>query len=181
MAPKQHRSRERSRRAEEIVDAAAGLLDEGGAEALTMRAIADRVGIKAASIYKHLAGKDELEAALISRGFDELAEVFERAAGTALAGEQLSAFAATYRSFANDRPHLYRLMTERQLRRDLIRPGAEERAAAPLISIFAGDQGRARAAWAFAHGMTILELDGRFPEDADIEAAWRSGIAALAP
>jgi hypothetical protein len=39
-----------------------------------------------------------------------------------------------------------------------------------------GDPDRARAAWAFAHGMTILELDGRFPPGADLDAAWAAGI-----
>jgi hypothetical protein len=43
----------------------------------------------------------------------------------------------------------------------------------------AGDQDRARAIWAFAHGMTILELDGRFPAGADLDAAWARGVAAL--
>ena len=42
-----------------------------------------------------------------------------------------------------------------------------------------GDHDRARAAWAFAHGMTILELDGRFPPDADLDGAWSAGIAAF--
>ena len=35
------------------------------------------------------------------------------------------------------------------------------------------------AVFAFAHGMTILELNGRFPADADLDAAWRRGLAAL--
>jgi hypothetical protein len=30
-----------------------------------------------------------------------------------------------------------------------------------------------------AHGMSLLELDGRFPEDADIEAAWQAGTSAI--
>ncbi len=66
-------------RAEEIVDAAEALLDEEGPEALTMRRLADRLGIKAASLYKHLAGKDAIEAELISRGFEAQAEAFEQA------------------------------------------------------------------------------------------------------
>jgi hypothetical protein len=28
--------------------------------------------------------------------------------------------------------------------------------------------------------MTILELDGRFPPDADLDAAWAAGIGAMA-
>lgn len=30
-----------------------------------------------------------------------------------------------------------------------------------------------------AEGMTILELDGRFPPDADLDAAWASGLQSL--
>jgi hypothetical protein len=36
-----------------------------------------------------------------------------------------------------------------------------------------------RAVWAFAHGMVGLELSGRFPPDADLDAAWPAGIAAF--
>ena len=39
---------------------------------------------------------------------------------------------------------------------------------------------RARAAWAFAHGMAHLELSQRFPAGADLEAAWAAGADALA-
>ncbi len=69
-------------------------------------------------------------------------------------------------------------MNDRPLRRDLLPPGVEARAAAPLLAAV-GSIDRARAAWAFAHGMTILELNGRFPPDADLDAAWRAGIRAL--
>ena len=44
-----------------------------------------------------------------------------------------------------------------------------------------GDVDLARAAWAFAHGMTILELDGRFPPHADLDAAWERGLHAFRP
>ena len=33
--------------------------------------------------------------------------------------------------------------------------------------------------WAFAHGMTILELNGRFPPDADLDKAWHDGFRGL--
>jgi hypothetical protein len=29
------------------------------------------------------------------------------------------------------------------------------------------------------HGLTILELDGRLPEDSDVEGIWAFGLAAL--
>jgi hypothetical protein len=76
--------------------------------------------------------------------------------------------------YAKRHPHLYRLMTERPLARELLESGVEARAAAPIIDAV-GDPDGVRAMWAFAHGMTILELNGRFPPDADLDAAWERG------
>ena len=70
-------------------------------------------------------------------------------------------------------------MTEHELHRELLTPGAEERAGRIVYDAVGGDTDLARAAWAFAHGMTILELDRRFPPGADIDAAWTRGIAAF--
>jgi AcrR family transcriptional regulator len=164
-----------SGRTPEIVAAARTLLEEEGPEALTMRRLAERLGIRAPSLYKHVAGKEALEAAVISKGFAELAEAFEAAVDGA--EDPLGALAVAYRSFALRRPHLYRLMTERPLRRDLLEPGVEEWAARPLLEAAGGDEALARAAWAFAHGMTVLELNDRFPPGADLDAAWRQGLA----
>jgi TetR/AcrR family tetracycline transcriptional repressor len=44
----------------EVVRVALGLLDELGLEGLTMRALAERLGVKAASLYWHLRDKDQL-------------------------------------------------------------------------------------------------------------------------
>lgn len=157
-------------RAREIVAAARELLEAEGPEGLSMRRIAERIGIKAPSIYKHLPDKEALEAALISAGFEEWAAVLEAA------GDDLAALAGAYRDHARRHPHLYRLMTERPLARERLAPGVEERAAAPIVEAV-GDPDGARALWAFAHGMTILELNGRFPPGADLDAAWEQGIA----
>ena len=165
---------ELSPRAREIVDAARALLESEGEDALTMRRLADRLGMRAPSLYKHFPDKETLEAAIIAEGFEESAERFE-AAVAADRRRPLRALAAAYRTFALEHPHLYRLMTEQPLRRDLLPPGVEERAAAPLVAA-AGSVNRARAVWAFAHGMTILELNDRFPRAADLEKAWREGI-----
>jgi AcrR family transcriptional regulator len=161
-------------RRDQIVAAALGLLEEEGPDGLSMRRVAGRVGIKAASIYKHFPHKEAVEAALISLAFERQAEVFERA------GETLGELAAAYRDFARSNPHLYRLATGRRLNRELLTPGVEARAAAPVVTAAGGDGDLARAMWAFAHGMTILELDDRFPPDADLDAAWKRGIEALA-
>jgi AcrR family transcriptional regulator len=166
-----------SPRAREVVAEARALLEEEGPDALTMRRLAERLGIRAPSLYKHVASKEALEMGVVALGFEESAERFE-AAVAANRRRPLSALAATYRAFALDHPHLYRLMTDRPLRRDLLPPGVEDRAAAPLLEA-TGSRSLARAVWAFAHGMTSLELNGRFPPDADLDAAWRDGIRAL--
>jgi AcrR family transcriptional regulator len=210
----------RSARGREVVAAGRRLLEEEGPEALTMRRLAERLGIRAPSLYKHLPDKAALEAAIIATGFEEAAAAFEAAvdgaaegggqgahggaggtasdgagtgAGGALpasgtggvlpalaAGGALPALAAAYRRFALAHPHLYRLMTNGPLPREHLPPGLEDRTAAPVLRA-AGSQARARAVWAFAHGMVMLELDHRFPADADLDAAWQAGIAAFQP
>jgi AcrR family transcriptional regulator len=163
---------ELSARAREIVAAARELLEAEGE--ISMRRLADRLGIKAPSLYKHLPGKEALEAALISDAFLEAAKRFERAA-------TLPELGAAYRAYALEHPHLYRLMFQGRLPRERLTPGAEERAAAPVIALAGGDPDLARALFAFAHGMAIMELDGRFPDDADLDAAWARGLSAFAP
>jgi AcrR family transcriptional regulator len=166
-----------SPRARQIVVAARELLEENGAEGISMRSLGQRLGIKAPSLYKHFPSKDALEATLISIGFEEQATLFQ----AALDGspDPLLAMADAYRAYAKHNPRLYRLMYDHALNRSLLAPGTEEAAAAPSFQAAGGDRDLARAAWAFAHGMTILELNHRFPEDADVDGAWRRGIAAL--
>jgi AcrR family transcriptional regulator len=174
----------RSARGSEVVAAGRRLLEEEGPEALTMRRLAERVGIRAPSLYKHLPDKAALEAAIIATGFEEAAATFERAVegvgeGPGNGRGALVALAAAYRRFALEHPHLYRLMNNGPLPRAHLPPGLENRTAAPLLRA-AGSQDRARAVWAFAHGMVMLELTDRFPADADLGAAWRAGLAAHA-
>jgi AcrR family transcriptional regulator len=168
----------------QIAAAARALLDAEGPEALTMRRIAGVLGIKAPSLYKHLPDKAALEALVVAAGFAELAAALagaadaadaaagsagaDRAAAADAAGK-LTAIAGAYRAYAVARPHLYRLMNYQPLRRDLLPGGLEARAAQPL------------AEGAFAHGMVSLEIDGRFPPQADLDEAWRAGLAAFAP
>jgi AcrR family transcriptional regulator len=164
-------------RAREIAGAARAILEDEGAEALTMRRIAERLGIRAPSLYKHFPDKQALEAAIISAAFEEQAELFEHAVEHD--DDPLGALATAYRRYALAHPHLYRLMTDQELRRDLLVPGVEERAGRVVYRAAGEDANRARAAWAFAHGMSLLELTNRFPPGADIDAAWREGIGAF--
>ncbi len=166
------------RRRAEVVGAALAILEESGLEAVTMRAIADRLGIRAPSLYRQFPDKRAIEIALIAAGFEEQATAFEEASATDEPAAR--AIAAVYRDWARAHPHLYRLMTERPLPREELPAGLEARAAAPVLRAFGGEVDRARAGWAFAHGMTSLELAGRFPPGADLDAAWVVGVDAIA-
>ncbi|HEY3061493.1 MAG TPA: TetR/AcrR family transcriptional regulator [Chloroflexota bacterium] len=162
----------------QIVEAARRILEHEGEPALTMRRLADAIGIRAPSLYKHFPDKAAVELALMEIGLRE--------AGAALASavhsscDRLAALATAYHRFAIDHPHLYRLMTTRPLPRERLAPGVEAAAVAPLLVAVGGDLNTARALWGMAHGLALLELDGRLPPDADIDAAWRVGVEALA-
>jgi AcrR family transcriptional regulator len=162
------------------VQVARQLLEQEGAQALTMRRLADRLGIRAPSLYKHLPDKAALEAAIIATGLEDIAAAVEAALEAApdTGTEPLAALADAYRAFALAHPHLYRLMADQPLPRDRLPPGVEARAAAPLLQA-TGNQDLARAVWAFAHGMVQLELARRFPPGADLDTAWRDGITAF--
>ncbi|MEV0407763.1 TetR/AcrR family transcriptional regulator [Actinoallomurus sp. NPDC050550] len=184
-----------SPRARQIVAAARELLEKDGADALTMRRLADRLGIRAPSLYKHFPDKAAVEVELIAEGMEELARALEAAEATGPAkatgpaeaagrveaadpADVMAGLGAAYRAYAFAHPHLYRLMSAGPFPRDLLPPGLEDRTAMPLVRVV-GDPDRARAAWAFAHGMVMLELDGRFPPGADLGPAWRVGLTAL--
>ncbi|MFD9908294.1 TetR/AcrR family transcriptional regulator [Streptomyces sp. NPDC059063] len=164
-------------RAREIAAAARALLEEAGPEALTMRSLADRLGIKAPSLYKHFPDKFAVEVELVAQQLAESAAACE--AAEAREPGSLAALTDAYRAYALDHPHLYRLATERPLPRHALPPGLEDRAAAPLLRVCGGDVELARAIWAFAHGMVILEIHGRFPEGVDLAAAWKTGVDAF--
>ena len=166
-----------SPRANAIIAAARQILESEGREALTMRRLGEAVGIRAPSLYKHFPDKAAVEVAIINDAFEAFTSTLE--AAVADGGDSLASLAAAYRAFARAHPHLYRLVTAGPLPRERLRSGVERRAAAP-IQRAAGDPDLARAIWAFAHGMVILELDSRFPADANLDAAWAAGIDAFA-
>ncbi|HEY6567027.1 MAG TPA: TetR/AcrR family transcriptional regulator [Actinomycetota bacterium] len=169
-------------RVSQIVEAARDLLETQGPDGLTMRAVAARLNIRAPSLYKHVESKDDMEVLLIAEAFRGQGAAMHAAVdglGRRPARRaSLTALGRAYRAWAIAHPHLYRLATEGPLPREALPEGLEAWTAEPLVRV-TGSEARARATWAFAHGMTILELDGRFPPDADLDQAWAAGIAAL--
>ncbi len=174
----------RTPRVRDVVAAARVLLERDGPDGLTMRRVAEQMGIRAPSLYKHLEGKEDLEALLMAEAFRELGQEMHDAIGALRKGgsrkKALTELARVYRRWALAHPHLYRLVTGGPLPRERMPEGLEAWTAEPVVIAAGGDPDLARATWAFAHGMTILELDRRFPPDADLDAAWAAGIAGFA-
>lgn len=168
----------RSARVEAVVAAARVILEADGAEGLTMRRLADAVGLRAPSLYKHLAGKEEVEAALVEIALAEVGERSHRTIRRPGRRGAVAALLADYRRYAVANPNLYRLATRGELPRHRLAPGLEDWAGAPWF-LATGDPQRAQALWAFAHGMVILEIDRRFPPGSDLAATWAAGAAAF--
>ncbi len=57
---------------ERVLEAAIALADEAGSEALSMRKLGERLGVEAMSLYKHVAGKDDLLDGMVDRVFGEI-------------------------------------------------------------------------------------------------------------
>ena len=57
---------------ERVLEAAVALADEGGIDALTMRKLADRLGVKAMSLYNHVANKDALLDGIVDAVWGEI-------------------------------------------------------------------------------------------------------------
>lgn len=169
----------RSARAAGIVSAARRILEEEGADALTMRRLAAAVGMQAPSLYKHFPTKRVLEAALIEEGLFEFGSALHAALTAPGVDGPVSSLLDAYRRAALASPALYRLATAGPLPRDHLPVGLEEWAGEPFF-LAAGDPPRGQALFAFAHGMVVLELDDRFPEASDLAATWRAGARAFA-
>ena len=168
----------RSARMQDLVQAALAILDDEGREALTMRRLAEDLSMRAPSLYKHVQDKAALEAALIEDVLFEMGNVLHAALARpgrrGLVGSVLHA----YRSTSLAHPNRYRLATSGPLRRDLLPECLEEWAGQPFF-FAGGDPFRSQALWSFAHGMVILEIDGRYPDGSDLDRTWKAGASAF--
>jgi AcrR family transcriptional regulator len=98
---------------EEILDAATELLlNTGHAKAVSIRSVAQQVGVTPPSIYLHFEDKDALLDAVCARYFAKLdTQMQQAAAGQSSAVDVLRAQALAYVRFAAATPELYRIAT----------------------------------------------------------------------
>jgi AcrR family transcriptional regulator len=169
--------RERTPRARQIIDTARTLLEAEGSDGLTMRRLANELGIRAPSLYKHVDGRPGLELALVETGLDETGLALH-AAVAGSDGDPVGDLLGAYRAMGRANPELYRLITASSFPRAGLLPGLEAWAGEPFF-LAAGEPYLAQALWSFAHGTLILELDGRFLDGSDLDRTWRAGTEAF--
>ncbi|MCK9925211.1 TetR/AcrR family transcriptional regulator [Frankia sp. AgPm24] len=158
-------------RVAEILAAARDILEREGADALTMRRIGEVLGIRAPSLYKHLASKDALAAGLAEVALAEVGEHLHRAVDEADAGAVVAALIGAYRGYALAHPNLYRMFTAGRLPRATLSSGLEQWAGEPFYRA-TGDPYRAQALWAAAHGAVLLELEERYLPGSDLDRTY---------
>lgn len=172
-----------------ILDAARHLLVSHGYEAISMRRIADQVGVTATSLYLHYDNKDALFQALVDEGmemlFANLSASIENCNGEE---ERIEALCRAYIDFGLENPEYYDLMF-------VIKPKHMERFPVEkyrrarrnldlLIEALVGDEFgreidmlrlRATIVWASLHGTVSLinarRVDQSLPEPALIGEA----------
>jgi AcrR family transcriptional regulator len=171
----------------EILGAARALMESGGLEAVTMAAVAERVGVKAPSLYKRFADRTELLAAVASDVATDLGRHLARAVADSDPdpADRLEALADAYRSFAVAAPRSTALLFTAAA------PGAEPSresqlaAARPVLEVAEAMVGAerslpaARVLTAFAYGFAGMEAAGAFRFGGDVDVAYRLGIATL--
>ena len=99
--------------AEALLEAAEDLLIEGGTQALSVRAVAERAGTTTRALYALFGSKNGLVEALSARGFRMLADLVEGIPRTDDPRSDLVAVGGAFRTFAVGHPTLFRLTFER--------------------------------------------------------------------
>ena len=173
---------------ERILDAAEKIYRKEGADALSMRRMADELGISATALYRHYAGKDEVLDAVADRAFEELAAEFREAAKKRTPRSRILAVFECFRAFALKRPALFDLMFFSQRPGARRFPGDIAGGASPTANVVVelltqmkvkDPLDVALMLWAEAQGLVSLHRAGRFESDVIFQRAWDRLFARL--
>lgn len=164
------------------------LADEVGLARLTLAELANRLGVRLPSLYKHVSGLAGLQQQIAIRAKTELALVLGRSAVGRSGPDAIRSMSTAYRAWATEHPGRYAATVRAP------DPGAEndadraagDAAAGVLLDVLAGfglsgidgvDAARTiRAGW---HGFVTIELDHGFGLPADIERSFDRLVDAL--
>jgi AcrR family transcriptional regulator len=169
------------------VDAAAKIADADGLDGVTVARVAAELGIKAPSLYNHVAGRDDLIAALGVRALEELTAALTQASVGRSRDDALHGIAGAYRGYVLEHPGLYAATIRAPEPDDRERLAAAERLLAVVYAVLAGygiegDDAvhAARALRSGLHGFASIEAAGGFGIPADRDESFRRMVAALA-
>jgi AcrR family transcriptional regulator len=159
-----------------LIDAALAIVGREGLEALSLRAVARRVGVSPTATYNHFRDKASLLGAAAEVGVRELdRQLREAAGGVRGPGERLEAIGLAYVMFAIAHPTHFRLLGAPELGDKNAQPellGAYEAAYGVLLDAVKECQAAgvvrtgeprtlALAAWCTVHGAAWLIVDGQ--------------------
>jgi AcrR family transcriptional regulator len=164
---------------ERVVRAAADIVDTGGADALTLAAVAARLGVRIPSLYNHVAGLEGLRRELALYGLRLLDDALRSAALGKSGDEAVIAIAAAYRAYVKAHPGVYEIAQRVPPATDSALQAA---AAAPVqvaLAVLAGyglsgdDAIHAvRALRSAIHGFVTLEISGGFAMPVDLDESF---------
>jgi AcrR family transcriptional regulator len=163
-----------------LIQAGLTILAEEGVHALTLRAVARRVGVSHAAPYRHFADKEALLAAIAEQGFDMLA-LSVRAAAERFPADpaaQLAEAGWAYVRFGLEHPAHLRVMFGGLISTPTMHPGLRTAGAAAFAGLVDIVQAGQRAgamvgaapeqltltAWALVHGLAVLAIEHQIPE-----------------
>lgn len=157
-----------------IVSASRAILESRGLPGLTMQAVAQAVGVRAPSLYKHVADRDALVTLVADAAARDLAAHLASTDG-------LRGLACGLRAWAAERPESYRLVFSGHGSLEAMAP-----ASMPVLALAATLGGEAHALeaarliTAWATGFISMELAGAFQLGGDVEVAFDYALARLA-
>lgn len=171
---------------EAVVTAAAALADAEGLEAVTLARLAGHLGVRAPSLYTHVASLHDLRRRLATRGARELAAALQTAVAGRAGSDALVAAAGVYRTYAREHAGTY---TATQRATDLDDPEAAAAATQLVDVILAILRGydleredaihAARIVRAALHGFVSLEAGEGFRIPLDLDETYARLVAVL--
>jgi AcrR family transcriptional regulator len=169
-----------------IVETARDILEAQGLAQLTMQAVADRVGVRAPSLYKRVRNREDLVRLVTEATLLDLEEHLHAVPAGSDPRETLADLLHAFRAFAHARPAAYHLIFTKTPAPSRPDPALLSSAAAPVLRIAADLAGpaqaleAARTVTAWAHGFISMELAAAFNLGGDVERAYEYGIDHLA-
>jgi AcrR family transcriptional regulator len=168
-----------------IVRAARAVLEADGLNGLTMRRVAEAVGVKGPSLYKRVPDREALLRAVADGVVDDLSQAMTLAEATDDPRRDLEVAAIAYRDFVRRNPNGYRLLFTELPSGASPDPVILAALGQPIIravSRLAGEASAlegARTFVAWAHGFVTMEVSGAFRLGGDLDAAYAYGVRAI--